>query len=91
MTEAWIRAEQLDRIQEEHSVAYDRAGNGEIEAIVKQLTGILWFNKLDFEKRIQKEMPLSHPLVTWLVKYSAWMITIQVTGKDGLVSFQRIR
>ena len=91
LTESRIHVEQLERIQEEHPVDYDHAGNGEVEAAVKQLTGILRTNKLDLEKRINKEVPLSHPLMTWLVEYSAWMITVRVVGKDGLVAYQRIR
>ena len=91
LTESRIHVEHLERIQEEHPVDYDHAGNGEIEAAVKQLTGILRTNKLDLERRINKEVPLSHPLMTWLVEYSAWMITIRVVGKDGLVAFQRVR
>ena len=68
LTESRMHVKQLERIQEEHPVDYDHAGNGEIEAAVKQLTGILRTNKLDFERRINKEVPLSHPLMTWLVE-----------------------
>ena len=55
---------------------YDSAANGEVEAIVKQVTGILRTNKFDIEKRMEREIPLDHPIVIWLAEYAAWMINI---------------
>ena len=67
------------------------AGNGEIEAAVKQLTGIIRTNKLDLERSLGKEIPLGHPVMTWLVEYAAWMLTVRTIGPDGLVAYERVR
>ena len=70
VTEARIRVDDLNQVMTEHPNTYDHAGNGEIENAVKQVIGILRTNKLDLEKRIGKEIPLGHPVVTWLVEYA---------------------
>ena len=44
LTEARLQIENLDQLQEEHPNTHDPAANGEIEATVKQITGILRTN-----------------------------------------------
>ena len=91
LTEARLQIEQLEQLVEEHPNTYDSAANGEVEAKVKQITGILRTNKLDFEKRIEREIPFDHPIMTWLAEYAACMINIRVVGANGAVAFERIR
>ena len=91
LTEARLDVVGLEQIYQEHPNAYDSSGNGEIEAAVKQLTGILRTNKLDLEKRINMKVPQSHAVMSWLVVYAAWMITVRVMGEDGLTAYQRVR
>ncbi len=76
---------------EEHPNAYDSSGNGQIEAVVKQVTGILRTNKLDLEKRLGKQIPLQSPVLPWLVEYAAFIVNIRVTGEDGMTAHQRVR
>ena len=54
LTEARLQVEQIEQFMEEHPNTYDLAANGEVEAAVKQITGILRTNRLDFEKRIER-------------------------------------
>ena len=91
LTEARFQVEQLEQLVQEHPNAYDHAANGEIEATVKQVTGIIRTNKLDLERRVQREVPVDHPVMTWLVEYAAWMINVRVIGADGAVAFERVR
>ena len=91
LTEARYTVEDLEQILEEHPNTYDSSGNGQIEATVKQFTGILRTNKLDLEERLNKKIPLSSPLVTWLVEFAAFIITIRVKGDDGKTAHQRVR
>ena len=51
LTEARYTVGNMEQVMEEHPNVYDSSGNGQIEATVKQLTGILRRNKLDFEER----------------------------------------
>ena len=81
----------LAQIQGGHPSSYDSAGNGETEVAIKQFTRVLATNKLDLERRIGMKMPLSHPVVSYLVAYTAWMITVRVVGPDGRTAYERIR
>ena len=81
----------LDQALEEHPVSYDSRANGEIEAAVKQLSGVLRSNYNDLERLIGKHVPLSHPVMSWLVEYSAWMVTVRVPGPDGQTAHERVR
>ena len=91
LTEARYTVEDLEQILEEHPNAYDSSGNGQIEAVVKQVTGILRTNKLDLEKRLGKQIPLQSPVLPWLVEYAAFIVNIRVTGEDGMTAHQRVR
>ncbi len=91
LTEMRYKLEDLEQACEEHPNTYDSSGNGEIEATVKQLSGILRSNKLDLEDRIGKKIPQSHPLISWLVEYCAWIANIRTKGPDGITSYHRVR
>jgi hypothetical protein len=81
----------LDQVAQEHPNTYDPAGNGDVEATVKQFQGIVRTNKRDLEKRMNAKLPVEHPLFSWLVEYCAFIINVRVVGKDGVTAFARIR
>ena len=91
LTEARYKLEKLEQVMEEHPNVYDSAGNGQVEAAVKQVTGMLRTNLLDLEKRLEREIPLQSPIMPWLVEYAAFMINIRVRGDDGQTAHQRVR
>ena len=91
LTEARYTVHDLEQVLEEHPNTYDSSGNGQIEATVKQLTGILRTNKLDLETRINKKVPLESPVIPWLVEYAAFIVNIRVRGDDGKTAHQRVR
>ena len=49
LTEARYQVEQLEQVVQEHPNAYDHAANCEIEATVKQVTGIIRTNKFEVD------------------------------------------
>ena len=49
LTEARVQIQPLEQIVEEHPNTYDPAANGELEATVTQVIGILRTNKLDIK------------------------------------------
>ena len=83
LTEARFEVPDLEQVIEEHPNVYDSSGNGDVESAVKSVTGVLRTNKLDMEQRIGMRIPQSHPLFSWLVEYSAWMLNIRNLGDDG--------
>ena len=91
LTEARYQVHDLEQVLEEHPNTYDSSGNGQIEATVKQLAGILRTNKLDLEQRLSKIVPLQSPVIPWLVEYAAFIINIRVKGEDGKTAHQRVR
>ena len=91
LSELRIAVQGLEQVFEEHPNSYDSSGNGEIEAAVKHVTGVIASNKLDLERRVGMVIPQSHPIISWLVSYSAWMLTVRVIGQDGLTAYERIR
>ena len=58
---------------------------------MKQVTGVLRTVKLDLEKRVGMTIPQTHPLMSWMVAYAAWMLTVRVVGSDGKTAFERTR
>ena len=36
-------------------------------------------------------IPQTHPLMSWMVAYAAWMLTVRVVGSDCKTAFERIR
>ena len=91
VTEARYTVKELEQILEEHPNTYDSAGNGQIEATVKQFTGILRTNKIALEQEINLKVPLQSPLLAWLVEYAAFIVNIRIKGEDGLTAHQRVR
>lgn len=75
---ARVEVEELDQILEEQAVKYDSKSNGDGENAVKQVTKQLRTLKLCLEARIGQKIPMSHPIITWLVEHSAWLLNTRV-------------
>ena len=88
---ARVEVEELEQIQEEQAVKYDSRSNGDAENAVKQVTKLLRTLKLCLEKRMGKKIPTSHPIMTWLVEHSAWLLNTRVMGADGFTPYHRIK
>ena len=43
------------------------------------------------ESRLRRRMPVDHPVMAWLVKHAAWVLTIRVRGTGGKTSYERLR
>ena len=81
----------MEQLQEENAVTYDSKSNGDAENAVKQVQKQLRTLKLCLEKRLQRRIPTSHPVVTWLVEHAAWLLTTRQLGEDGFTSYQRAK
>ena len=40
---------------------------------------------------MQRRIPVDHPVMAWLVKHAAWLLTIRVRGRDGRTAYERPR
>ena len=75
----------------EGSVPYDPQTNGAAESAVRTLKGSFRTLQVCLERQLGAHIPVSHPLMTWLVKHSAFVRTARVRGEDGRTAFQRAR
>ena len=57
LSELRVAVQGLEQVFEEHPNSYDSSGNGEIEVVVKHVTGIIASNKLDLERRVGMVIP----------------------------------
>ena len=88
---ARVEVDELEQVMEEHAVICDSKSNGDVENAVKQTTKLLRTLKLCLGKRIGKKIPMSHPLLTWLVEHAAWLLNTRVVGADVLTAYHRTK
>ena len=88
---ARVEIEELEQVQEEQAVRYDSKSNGDVENAVKQVTGLLRTLKLCLEKRIGMKIPSSHPIISWLIEHTAWLLNTRMVGADGVTAYHRTK
>ena len=86
-----LRIEGIEQAMEEHPPPYDPQANGGIEIGVKLVKGHLRTMRSALEARVGYRVPVSHPLMSWLVTYSANILTWFSKGKDGRTAYHRVR
>ena len=65
--------------------------NGGIEVGVQIVRGMLRTLKLCLEQRIDKHMPVSHPVVAWLLEHACLVVNALVRGTGGMTAWMRVR
>ena len=75
----------------EGSVPYDPQSNGSAETGVRLEKGQMRTLKSGLERRLQRKIPPSHPIMSWLVRHAADLLTYRLKGSDGLTPYRRIR
>ncbi len=88
---ARVEIPELQQATEEHGARYDSASMGEVESAVKQVQRMLRTLKLCLEDRLKRRIPTNHPVMTWLVEHTAWILRNRVVGADGRTAHQRVR
>ena len=86
-----LRIQGLEQCLEEHSPEYDPQSNGSAEVGVKLLKGHLRTLKSCLESQIGHKIPVRHPLVAWMVRHAANLITWCSKGHDGRTGYQRVK
>ena len=97
MALAWNRS-QLDLTPEqtldltpEESTEFDHQSNGLADVAVREVKGIAIANKVALEENYNIQFSADEPILTWLVTYSAAMITRCREGRDGKTAWMRMR
>ena len=81
----------MEQVGKEHPPSYDSRSNGSVENAVKAVQGLLRTVKLGFEAKVGKTVPLTHPVVAWMVEHVAWILTTRRLGVDGRSPYHSVR
>ena len=86
-----LRIQGVDQAMEEHPPEYDPQANGSAEVGVKLMKGHFRTLRADIESRIGFRIPVRHPVVAWMVRHAANLVTWCARRHDGLTGYQRVR
>ena len=75
----------------EHSPVRESQANGVAERAVQHIEGIVRTLKLALKKNISREIPCTHPIITWLVEHSADLINKFGIGRGGRTAYERLK
>ena len=81
----------VEQAMEENPPPFDPQAYGGIEVGVKLVKGQLKTMRSALEAKIGYKLPVVHPLMAWLVSYSASVLTWFTRGPDGRTAYQRVR
>ena len=86
-----VRLESGMEILNEESPVGDSQSNGGIENAVQDAQGQIRTTKLGLERRLERKVKASHPILAWLVRHAVACITRYRVGPDGKTAYRRIR
>ena len=86
-----LRIQGMEQALEEHSPEYDPKANGSAEVGVKLLKGHFRILKSAMEEKLGYRIPVRHPLIAWMIRHSANLVTWCSRGHDGQTAYQRVR
>ena len=75
----------------EHSRVGDSASNGRVERCIQELGGQVRTLRVALEERLRTTIPLSHPIVPWLIRHSADILNKCQVREEGKTSFELIK
>ena len=75
----------------ENSRVGDSDSNGKIERTIREVKGMIRTFRSDLEEKIGQELRLDSPIVPWIVRHAAYVITRCRVGDDGKTAMQRIK
>jgi len=76
---------------DEESVRYDSQSNGATEVGVRLIRGPFRTHRLDLERRLGWQIPVSHPVVHWLLRHVCTLHNALKVGDDGYTPWIRAR
>ena len=86
-----LRIQGMEQALEEHSPEYDPKSNGSAEVGVKLLKGHFRTLRSSVEDRLGYRIPVKHPVMAWLIRHAANLVTWCARGHDGQTAYQRVR
>ena len=82
------RSEEIQVIPEQSRVG-EHQSNGEIERNAQTLEGQIRCMLLALESRNKSKIREDHPIMHWLIKHDAMLISLVSVGEDGRTAYER--
>ncbi len=86
-----IKDEREEATLPELAKTKDSQSNGLSERAVQSVEGMVRTHKLALEKKIDREIPSSHPLIAWLVEHCAFLLNKYLVSSDGRTPHERVK
>ncbi len=86
-----VQCHDLEQLMKEDPATYDSRSNGGTEIGVQLIRGLFRTHKLCLEERINKFIPVDHPVLAWLMQHTCLLLNACVRGDDGLTAWARVR
>jgi hypothetical protein len=88
---ARVECKELDQLAKEDPAAYDSQSNGGTEIGVRMIRGLFRTLKLCLEARIDKYIPIDHPIIAWMMQHVCLLLNCMIKGDDGITAWHRVR
>jgi hypothetical protein len=81
----------LETVREEHSKEYDSKAHGGTETRIRSVRMLFRTLRSYLESQIGKKIPIFHPILAWLLSYTATLQNIVARGSDGRTPWSTIK
>ena len=81
----------VEQASAETPPTYDSQANGGIEVGIRILRGTLRTIKMCLEQRVDRYIPVAHPVVEWMLEHACLLVNALVRGEDGITAWERTR
>ena len=88
---ARVELKDLDQLAKEDPAAYDSQSNGGVETGIRLVRGLFRTVKLCLEQRLDKSIPIDHPVVAWMLRHACLILNTLTRGEDGISAWARVR
>ena len=75
----------------ENSRVGDSNSNGRIERTIREVKGLVRTTRSSIEQSTKENISLADPIVPWIVRHAAYVLTRCRIGKDGKTAMQRMK
>ena len=88
---ARVECPDMESLSQEDPPRYDSQANGNIETGVRLIRGLFRTVKLCTEARVDKYIPVDHPITAWMLEHICLLHNSMVKGEDGLTAWHRVK
>ena len=76
-------AKHMENVHEKFPPAYDSESNGGVGIGVRIIRSMFRTLQLCLEARLNKYLPVNHPITAWLPEHTSMLINARARGSDG--------